>query len=96
MAPEYITTLLTPMSETRSLNLRSCDIGTLYIPMAHSIKDHLPAQLRNYGMLYLKKSEPQVLFHHLKNVLEHFYWLPARIIIRSYTFLMHLFLKLSA
>ena len=65
----------------------------------HSIKDHLPAQLRSYGMLYLKKSEPQFLFHHLKNVLEHFYWLPARIIIRSYTFTyasIYLFLKLSS
>ena len=36
MAPEYITNLLTPMSETHSLNLRSCENGTLYNPMAQT------------------------------------------------------------
>ena len=36
MAPEYITNLLTPVSDTHSLNLRSTDNGTLYISKAHT------------------------------------------------------------
>ena len=36
MAPEYIANLLTPMSDTHSLNLRSTDNGTLYIPKAQT------------------------------------------------------------
>ena len=36
MAPEYITNRQTPMSETHSLNLRSCENGTLNTPMAHT------------------------------------------------------------
>ena len=36
MAPEYISNLLTPMSETHTLNLRSSENGTLYIPRAHT------------------------------------------------------------
>lgn len=47
----------------------------------HSTKDHSPAQLRSYGMLYLKKSETQTLFYRSKNVLKHFYKFPE---VKSY------------
>ena len=33
MTPEYITQLLTPMSETHTLNLRSVKNGTLLVPL---------------------------------------------------------------
>ena len=36
MAPEYITKLLTPMSEAHSLNLRSAVNGTLYVPKSRT------------------------------------------------------------
>ena len=32
MTPDYITELLTPMSQTHSLNLRSGETGALYVP----------------------------------------------------------------
>ena len=36
MTPEYITKLLTPMSQTHSLNLRSGENGTLYVPLSRT------------------------------------------------------------
>lgn len=36
MAPEYITNLLTPMSQAHSLNLRSAVNGTLYVPKSRT------------------------------------------------------------
>lgn len=36
MAPEYITNLLKPMSQAHSLNLRSADNGTLYVPKSRT------------------------------------------------------------
>ena len=34
MTPEYITNLLTPMSQTHSLSLRSGENSTLYVPLS--------------------------------------------------------------
>lgn len=36
MVPEYISKLLTPMSQTHTLNLRSNDNGALYVPLART------------------------------------------------------------
>lgn len=36
MTPEYISTMLTPISQTHSLNLRSGDNGTLYLPLSRT------------------------------------------------------------
>ena len=36
MTPDYITQLLTPMSQTHSLNLRSGETGALYVPFSHT------------------------------------------------------------
>lgn len=36
MTPEYITQLLTPMSETHTFNLRSAENGTLLVPLSHT------------------------------------------------------------
>ena len=36
MTPEYITKLLTPKSQTHSLNLRSGENGTLYVPLSRT------------------------------------------------------------
>ena len=37
MTPEYITKLLTPMSQTHSLNLRSGETGALYVPFPRTV-----------------------------------------------------------
>ena len=37
MTPEYITKLLTPMSQTHSLNLRSGETGALYVPFSRTV-----------------------------------------------------------
>ena len=36
MTPDYITELLTPMSQTHSLNLRSGETGALYVPFSRT------------------------------------------------------------
>ena len=37
MTPEYINKLLTPMSQTHSLNLRSGETGALYVPFSRTV-----------------------------------------------------------
>ena len=57
LSPEYITQLLKPVSEVHTLNLRSSENGSLYVPKARTaLFDGLfrvPHQ--DYGMLYLKQ-----------------------------------------
>ena len=61
LTPAYITNLLKPMSQVHSLNLRSSENGSLYVPnRVHLyIVVHSLAQLLGYGMLYLSVLERQ-------------------------------------
>ena len=68
MTPEYITQLLTPMSETHTLNLRSVKNGTLLVPLSRTKLFHdsfscsaprmwnsLPVEIRNSKSLNIFK-----------------------------------------
>ena len=62
LTPAYITNLLKPMSQVHTLNLRSSENGSLYVPRSRQlyIVVHSLAQLLGYGMLFLSVLERQV------------------------------------
>ena len=58
MTPDYITKLLTPMSQAHSRNLRSSERNELYVPFSQScIAVHFLARHQDYGTHFLKLSE---------------------------------------
>ena len=61
MTPEYITKLLTSMSQTHSLNLRSGENGTLYVLLSRTTvySGAFSCSAPGYGSLCLMQSETQ-------------------------------------
>ena len=59
LTSDYLTELLTPLSEIHLLNLRSLENGLLHIPLSRITR--LLAQPQNYVMLYHKRSEFLIL-----------------------------------
>ena len=70
---DYITNLLKPMSEVHTLNLRSTENGTLYVPRSRTslMADHFHVLHPVYGILFLKQSEMLAPYQLLKNLLNH-------------------------
>ena len=74
-APNYITNLLKPMSEVHTLNLRSTENGTLYVPRSRTslydgsfscsaprLWNSLPQTVRNAGSLPTFKQSLKLCF----------------------------------
>ena len=74
-APDYITNLLKPMSEVHTLNLRSTENGTLYVPRSRTslydgsfscsaprLWNCLPQTVRNVGSLPTFKQSLKLCF----------------------------------
>ena len=69
MTQDYITRLLTPMSQTHSLNLRSGENGTLYVPFSRIMLYSGAFSSQLHGYVEIGNSESLNAFKNLCLVL---------------------------
>ena len=98
LTPDYISKLLTPLSEIHSLNLRSSENGLLHIPLARTallngsftcsatkLWNALPQTVRNSGSVSTFKKSLKTLFYAFNPRVHHIYFTLTNVILHAKT-----------